>query len=206
MELPPSVHRPETVRDVVDRVLSHPRYDRPPKSIPDRILEWFADQIGRVVGSLVGSGAGALVAWLFVLGAIALVVVLVVRFGRVGVPTRPSTRSSKVMIELTRTPTAWRDEAVVLEAEGRWKEGLRCRHRAVIAELVVRGALSDQPGRTAGEYVRDLAGALPDAAPSLAAATELFEAAWYGNAETGPDEARRFAQLDAQVLAVRSGA
>lgn len=206
MELPPSVHRPETVREVVDRVLSDPRYDRPPKSIPDRLLDWFADQIGRVVGSLVGSGTGALLAWLFVLGAIALVVVLVVRFGRVGAPTRVPIRPSTVMVELTRSPAAWRDEAAALEAEGRWREGLRCRHRAVIADLVARGALSEQPGRTAGEYVRALGGTLPEATPSLAAATELFEAAWYGNAETGPAEARRFAQLEAQVLAVRSGA
>jgi hypothetical protein len=109
------------------------------------------------------------------------------------------------MVELTRTPREWRAEADALEAAGRWKEGLRCRYRALIAELVRRGAIPDQPGRTAGEYVSDVAGTLPAAAPALAAATELFEAAWYGDLPTGAGEAERFRRFDAQVLAARVG-
>jgi hypothetical protein len=206
MELPPSVHDPQAVRDLADRILADPRYQRPPKSIPDRILEWFSEQLGKVLGSLVGSGAGTLVAWVLVLGAVALVGYLIVRFGRVGRIPRPLDRPSKVMVELTRTPSEWRSEAEALEAKGRWKEGLRCRHRALIAELVRRGAIPEQAGRTAGEYVRDVAVSLPDASPALAAATELFEAAWYGDVPTGPNEAARFRHLDAQVLAVRVGA
>jgi hypothetical protein len=206
MELPPSVHDPKAVRDLADTILADRRYDRPPKSIPDRILEWFGEQLSKVIGSLVGSGAGTLVAWVLVLGAVAFVVYLVVRFGRVGRLPRALDRPSKVMVELTRTPAEWRAEAEAMEAQGRWKEGLRCRHRALIAELVRRGAIPEQAGRTAREYVRDVAISLPDAAPALAAATELFEAAWYGDAPTGRDEATRFQQLDVQVLAVRVAA
>ena len=44
---------------------------------------------------------------------------------------------------------------------------------------------------------------LPDAAPAMAAATELFEAVWYGDAPTGPDEAERFERFDRQVLTAR---
>lgn len=205
MDLPPSVHDPERVRDLADTILAEPRYQRPPKSIPDRILDWFGEQLGKVLGSLVGSGAGTLVAWSIVLAAVGLVVFLIVRYGRVGRVPRAPDRSSPVMLELTRTPQEWRAEAVALEARGRWKEGLRCRHRALVAELVRRGAIPDQPGRTAGEYVRDVAVSLPDAAPALAAATELFEAAWYGDVPTGAPEAARFESLDAQVLAVRVG-
>ncbi len=205
MDLPPSVQDPEGVRDLADTILADPRYQRPPKSIPDRILDWFGEQLGKVLGSLVGSGAGTLVAWAIVLAALGLVVFLIVRYGRVARVPRAPERPSPVMVELTRTPQEWRAEAVALEAQGRWKEGLRCRHRALIAELVRRGAIPDQPGRTAGEYVRDVAVSLPDAAPALAAATELFEAAWYGDAPTGAQEAARFETLDAQVLAVRVG-
>lgn len=202
MELPPSTHHPESVRDLADRILAEPRYDRPPESIPDRILGWFGDQLSRVFGSLVGSGAGTLVAWLVVLGAIGLVVFLVVRYGRVGRLPRPMARRAEVMVELTRTPGEWRAEAERLEAAGRWAEGLRCRHRALIGELVRRGAVADQPGRTAGEHLRDVMASQPEVAPPLAAATDLFEAAWYGGAPTGPDESARFQALDAQVLAV----
>lgn len=201
MELPPSVHDPERVRDLADRILAEPRYDRPPKSLPDRILEWFGEQLAKVLGSLVGSGAGTVVAWAFVLGAVALVAYLVIRYGRVASPPRTTEPAPSVMVELTRTPAEWRAEAAALEAQGRWREGLRCRYRAVIAELVRRGAIPDQPGRTAGEYVRDVAAAQPEVAPALAAATELFEAAWYGAVATGPEESARFQSLDAQVLA-----
>lgn len=206
MELPPPAHDPEAVRDLADRILREARYDRPPKSIPDRILEWFAEQLGRVLGSFAGSGAGTLVAWALVVGAVGVVVYLVVRYGRVGKLPRSVERGAEIMVELTRTPAEWRADAAALEAQGRWKEGMRCRHRALIGELVRNGAVRDQAGRTAGEYLRDVTVSLPAAAPAMAAATELFEAAWYGDVPTGPAEAERFERLDHQVLAARVGA
>jgi hypothetical protein len=194
------------VRDLADRILREARYDRPSKSIPDRILEWFAEQLGRVLGSFVGSGAGTLVAWALVVGAVGFVIYLIVRYGRVGRLPRPLERGAELMVELTRTPSEWRADAAALESQGRWKDGMRCRHRALIGELVRRGAVRDQAGRTAGEYLRDVTVSLPDAAPAMAAATELFEAAWYGDVPTGPAEAERFERLDRQVLAARVGA
>ena len=163
MQLPPSVHDPQAVRDLADTILRQPRYDRPSKSIPDRILEWFGDQLGKVLGSLVGGTAGALVAWIAVLAAVALVVYLIVRHGRVGSLPAAERSPAGVMIELTRSLQSWLAAAEALEAEGRWKEGLRCRHRALIAHLVRRGAIPDRVGRTAGEYVGDVAHRLPEA-------------------------------------------
>lgn len=202
MDLPPSTHDPEAVRDLADRILSEPRFDRPSQSLPDRVLEWFGEQLGKVLGSLVAGEAGALLAWAFVLAAVAVVVYLVVRFGRVGSLPTIERSPGTVMIELTRTPAEWLDEAAALEAAGRWKEGLRCRHRALIAGLVERGAISERPGRTAGEHLREVAESLPGAAAALAAATDLFELAWYGDEPTGPDEAARFEVLANQVLRV----
>lgn len=206
MELPPPAHDPGAVRDLADRILTEARYDRPPKSIPDRILEWFGEQLGRVLGSFVGSGAGTLVAWAIVVGAVGFVIYLVVRYGRVGRLPRRLDRPPSVMVELTRTPAEWRADAARLEAQGRWKEGLRCRHRALIGDLVRRGAIPEQAGRTAREYARDVATSLPDATVAMAAATELFEAVWYGDVPTGPDEAERFERFDRQVLGTRVGA
>lgn len=205
MELPPSAHEPGAVRDMADRILAEARYDRPGKSLPDRILEWFGDQLGKVLGSFVGSGAGTLVAWAIVLGAVAFVVYLVVRHGRVVSLPAGGPRSAALMVELTRTPAEWRAEAESLEAQGRWREGLRGRHRALVGELVRRGDIREQAGRTAGEHLRDVARSRPDVAPSMAAATELFEAAWYGDAATGPAEAERFEGLSAQVLGAPAG-
>jgi hypothetical protein len=203
MELPPPAHDPADVRDLADRILAEPRYDRPDPSIPERILEWFADQLGKVLGSMVGSGGGTLLAWVLVATAIGLVVYLVVRHGRIGALPRPLERAPATMVELTRSPAEWRADAARLEAAGQWKQGLRCRHRALIAELVRRGVIPEQAGRTAREYARDVATSLPAAAPEMAAATELFEAVWYGDLPTGADEAARFERLDRHILGTR---
>ena len=206
MGLPPSPRDPDTVREAAERILAEGRYDRPPEPIVDRILGWFGDRIGDALGTLVAGGGGAVVAWVVLAAAVAGVIYLIVRHGRVGTLRPVRATPPATMVELTRSATQWREEAAALEAAGRWREGLRCRHRALVADLVRAGAIPEQAGRTAGEYVRDVARVRPDAAVAMAAATELFEAAWYGGAASGPEEAERFAGHEAQVLAVRAGA
>jgi hypothetical protein len=138
------------------------------------------------------------VAWLVILAACALVVLLVVRLTR-NVQRDPTPRP-EVMIELTRTPAAWRAEAEQLEARGAWKEALRCRYRGLVGDLVARDTIPEIPGRTSGEYVRDVAASDPDVAAAFAAATELFELAWYGAVDTGASESTRFRDLERAVL------
>jgi len=203
MGLPPSTQDPTAVRDLADRILAEARYDRPSESIPDRIMGWVGEQIAKLFGSLVSGGGGTVLAWVILVAAVGGVVYLLVRYGRVSLPSLATNDEPAVMVELTRSAREWRAEADRLETDGRWAEGLRCRHRALVADLVRRGAIPEQAGRTAGEYVLDVAGSLPDAAPAMAAATEVFEAAWYGGATTGAPEAARFAELDARVLEVR---
>jgi hypothetical protein len=205
MGLPPSEHDPAAVRDLADQILSEARYDVPPESIPERITRWLGEQLTRLIEALAGGGElfGTVIAWAILLGAVGAVVYLLVRYGRVTLPALPSDPEPEVMVELTRTPREWREEAESLEAQGRWEEGLRCRYRALVADLVRRGLVADQAGRTAGEYARDVAARQPDAAAPFAAATELFEAVWYGGASSGPAESDRFRALDARVLAVR---
>jgi len=202
---PPSTRDPDAVRQAAEQILADPRYDRPPEPFVDRVLGWFGDRISDALGSLVAGGGGAVVAWVILLAGVGGIVYLVIRHGRIGSLPVARTARPRPMVELTRTARQWRDEAAALEADGRWREGLRCRHRALVADLVRAGDIPEQPGRTAGEYVRDVARARPAAAGEMAAATELFEAAWYGGAATGAAEAARFAELEAQVLAVRVG-
>ncbi|MGV3759920.1 MAG: DUF4129 domain-containing protein [Actinomycetota bacterium] len=201
--LPPPVQDPQEVRDAADAILADPRYDVPSEPLPERILGWFSEQIGKVLGSVVGSGAGTIIAWAIVIGAVSFVVYLIVRYGRVGRIELPAARRAETMVELTRSPTEWRAEAAALEAEGRWREGLRARHRALVAELVGRGVIPDQPGRTAGEYVRDVRRRLRPAGAPMAEATDLFELAWYGDRPTGAPQAARFVELEQAVLAAR---
>lgn len=200
MGLPPATHDPETVRELADDILARARYARPPESIPERVQRWFGEQVGRLLSELVGTGAGTLLAWIVVLACLAAIVYLVARHGRRTRPAVLQATRPDVMVELTRSPDEWRREATALEEAGRWREGLRCRHRGLVGELVRRGAVREQAGRTAGEHLRDVAATWPEAATAMAAATELFEAAWYGDAATGAAEAARFRDLERQVL------
>lgn len=203
--LPPPVHDPGAVRELADSILAEARYDRPPEPLPERILGWFADQIGKVLGGLTTQGGlGAVVAGLAIVAVVGSVIYLVARYGRISPVARAGGGAPKVMVELTRTPSEWRAEAEAHERAGRWAEGLRCRHRALVGELVRQGAIRDRAGRTAREHVGDVAEVRPAVAEPMAEATELFEAVWYGGAPAGPDEASRFEALADRVLDRRS--
>ena len=202
MGVPPSEHEPSEVRDLADAILADARYDPPPESLVDRALEWVGEQISRVLSSLLGGGGGAWLAWLLILGALAGIAYVLVRHGRITVPLLERIAEPGVMVELARSASEWRAEADRMEAAGRWAEAIRCHHRGMVADLVRRGAIPEQAGRTAGEHLRDVTATLPEAAPAMAAATELFEAVWYGRASAGAAEVRRFRSLVDDVLAV----
>ncbi len=100
-----------------------------------------------------------------------------------------------------RTAEEWRAEADQHESAGRWRDALRCRYRALVAELAGNGVLDDLPGKTTGEERADIARTVPEASPPFSEATALFDDAWYGDAPTGRDETDRLRQLSDEVLA-----
>lgn len=196
--LPVPSHSPDEARRVVDDVLADPRYRVPEPSLLDRIMKWFEDRLGDLVGTLFDTGAGSLFAWLIIGTALTVTIVLLLR--ATGSVRRDRAPSIATMVELTRTPAEWRDEAAELEAQGRWKEAMRCRYRALVGELVALGHIPELPGRTAGEYRRDVAERDPAAATAFSDASDLFELAWYGDLPTGADERDRFVRLEADIL------
>jgi hypothetical protein len=203
--LPPTDRDPDEVRRLAEEILSDPRYDEPPTPLMERFWGWVADRIAELLELLASGGGGGLLAWAILLLALAVVAFAVWRAVRAW-PRSARAREEGVasMVELTRSPAAWRDEAERLEAEGRWAEGLLCRYRALVGELVADGAIPDAPGRTAREYVADVRGARPAGADAFAEATDLFESVWYGAAPSGPAEAQRLSALERAVLSPRA--
>lgn len=206
-DLPVPQNDPDEVREKAKDILSGAEYREPPKTWWERLNEWVGEQIGRLVSGLgFGGGAvGTIIAYLVLAVLIALIVALVVWAARSGSWARirkDEVEGDPVIMstEAHRSAREWLDEAGRHEAEGRWSEGLLCRYRSLVTELVERSVIPEQVGRTAGEYVRDVREHAPQIAPSFAAATELFEAAWYGGVDTGPDERDRFIGLATQVL------
>jgi hypothetical protein len=211
LQPPEPEHDPEDVRRTAEEILSRPEYGDTSDSLMDRINRALEDLLDGLFGSggQGGTQVPSFVSWLLLGVLVALVVGLVVwavRSGGWGRRPRSDVEEPVILsADEHRSADAWRAEAERHEAEGRWREGLLCRYRALVIELVRAGVVPEVPGRTAGEYLTDVSSGRPEASPPFADATELFEAAWYGGVETGPSERDRFASLaEATLDRVRS--
>jgi hypothetical protein len=192
------VREPEQVREVVREVLSRPEFRPPQRSLTERVLDWVLETIGRLLAALGGSGAGGIVGLVLLALVLVGVGVLAARFSR-GLTPSPEVAAA-VPGGRRRSAAEWRAQAEAHERAGAWREAVRSRYRALVADLAARGLVEEVPGRTAGEYRREVGRALPEAATDFAGATELFEVAWYGRSGTGAGEAAHLRDLSERVL------
>jgi hypothetical protein len=186
---------PETIRRRADEILGRPEFERH-RSLLDRILEWIGDQLSRFSFG-VGGGpgfVGNLLGFLFLAGAIFLLVLFVRSIRRMPKPETPDEELS-VEEEARRSAADWRSDAERFEAEQRWREAIRARYRELVRTLVDERVLVDVPGRTTGEYNHELAGARPAAAAAFDELTALFESVWYGGQLATEDDYQRFRAL-----------
>ena len=204
---PPPVHDPEEVRQAADEILSGAEFGAAPLTLLERIARWIADLFGEggpSSGTTPGPGSGG--SGLFTLLLLALVVVGLVLVIR-ALLRQPSRRRTDADPEPTIAVTehlsaaAWEREAAAHEADGRWKDALRCRFRALLERLVEHGVIDEVPGRTTGELRAEVAERAAGAHDDFTAAADLFDVAWYGDTDTGPDDVRRLSDHAARVLA-----
>ena len=166
-----------------------------------RIFGWLA---GRLPRAAAGGGGGAnVVGWVLVLAAVGVVVVLVVRSRR----RRPAAAEAEPdepapTVEARRSGDAWRVEAAAHAAAGRWREALRCRYRAVVAELVDRGVVGGTAGETTGHERAQVAERLPELGGPFAGLSDEFDEVVYGGAPVGPEVVGRADELDRRVEAL----
>ena len=194
-DLPKPTRTPGQVVTTVHRVLDRPEYQHPGPSLFERLQHDVGDWIARVLSGVVGAGVGAWIALALIVG---LVVLVVWRLG--GGVARDPGRGIAVSAGRSRPATEWRAEAEAHERAGEWRQAVRCRYRALVADLGGRGLLHEIPGRTAGEYRAELNAALPAGAASFRGATDLFEGAWYGRRPTAAADSARFRELADRVL------
>lgn len=200
LQLRPPGHDPDHVRDVAREVLSRREYRTPAPSPLERLRAWVLDQLGNLFGALVSGDRASLLAWAILAAGAAVLVFFVVRFARGITPDAPHPSGAE-RSRVRRTGAEWRAEAADHERAGRWRLALRCRYRALVADLADRGLVEEIPGRTAGEYRQEVSRSVPAVAGEFSGATELFERAWYGNRPTGEPESREFAALADRVVA-----
>jgi hypothetical protein len=190
---------PAGVRQQAQQILSRPEYQPPPKSLIEQITDKIRDLFGSFLQTVTGGGSGSIVGIVIIAALVGLVAFVIVKATR-GVQrgTVPAA-TVEINVDVRRSPNEWLAEAGRLEAEGRWKEALRCRYRALAAQLVARKVVPDIPGRTVGEHRADVRTSVPSASPSFDEAAELFEEAWYGDQPTGPEENARFRAMSDSV-------
>ena len=197
-DLPRPTTGGEAVRDAADRILARPEFDDDRRSLLERARHWVIERLDDLLGELSGGGGGELVGWAVVVLLTLAAVVFAARL------TRSTRRDPGVAagrpVAPRRTAAEGRAEAEAHEAVGRWRPALRCRYRGLVADLAARGLVEEVPGRTTGEYRRQVDVAVPDVAPAFDGATDLFEDVWYGGRETGAHDAARLRELEARVL------
>lgn len=152
--------------------------------------------------------------WLVLLGALVLVLYVLARAlatrGRTGDADDADDADddetsvdelASVSIDRSREPGNWRREADAHRREGRYRDALRCRYRALVGDLARHGLIDEIPGRTTGEERAQLRRAAPAAAPPFDRAADLFDSAWYGNVDVGEGDDDAFVELERDVLA-----
>jgi uncharacterized protein DUF4129 len=206
---PDPQHNPADVRELADEILSRPEYREPSKSLFERIQDAISNFMSDFFSALGfgGGGGGSVLAWLVLVALLAIVGVLVawgVKAWSPGRRVRIKDGEDPLVFDAEegKPSRSWLREAEEHEAAGRWRHGLLCRYRALVTALVEDELIPATPGRTAGEYVRDVRERVEDEAvvAAFTAATDLFETAWYGGVETGPAERDEFVRLAGRVL------
>ena len=198
VELPVPQEGPAAARRRAVEILARPELAPEPRSLLQRGLDEVGELLARILGGV--GGGSPVVAWA-VVAAVAGVLVLVL--WRAARALQADGRIDReVPVDGRRRPAAdWRAEAAAHEAAGRFRDGLRCSWRAVVADLAAAGLVEEVPGRTTGEYRARVERSLPHGAGPFGQATRLFEDAWYAAIEIGPAEAAQVRHLGDQVLA-----
>jgi hypothetical protein len=167
--------------------------------VRDAVQTWILERLSE----LFGSGAGGVVAWSLIgLAALALVAILI----RLVVGVRGAGDVADrvdVTVAPVRRPDEWVAEARAARDRGAIADAVRFGYRAVVASLARRGDLDEVPGRTVGEYRRQVAARAPERTASFAAASEVFERVWYARRAATQDDVDAVLDVADHLVATR---
>lgn len=184
-------------REAARRELSKAIYHRDDPPLQVRLLRAVLRWLNRVYDAAAAASPGGGLG-LLALVALVVIAVVVIRL-RVG-PLRATARLRPPLAsDRPRTAAEHRAAADRFAAEQRWAEAVRERLRAVARDLETRGVLEPRAGRTAAEVAAEAGAALPDLAPELRAAAQLFDEIWYGGRAATADSDQRLRDLDDAV-------
>lgn len=199
----------ETIRREADEILARPEYAPRGRSVLERILDWIADRISGVlewIADLLSIGGGPTTGSATPIGWVVLVLLVVllgyfltrVRLRRRARAEAPPDVRHAVDEDVRRAD--WLARAARAEAEGRWREAVRCRYRATVAGLIERRLLSAEPGATSGEHQRRLRAGADASSPRFDQVSDRFEHVWYGGEDADAETAAGLVAADEEIL------
>lgn len=204
---------PDDARRRAAEILAGKEYRSPTKPFLQRGLEWLGRRLAGLLDLLNfggrGGAAGAVVGWIVVLAALAGLVLLIVwgvrRARRSPTGAADGAEETTISLRVDRPADEWRAEAADHAAAGRWREALRCRYRAVVADLADRGTLDAVPGRTTGDERQQVAERVPELGATFDGVAETFDRVVYGDEPAGPADVAALDELDRAVDATGRG-
>jgi hypothetical protein len=183
--LTPSDLAAERIRETTAQVLAGPDFADARPGVLDQAARWALDRVGELLAAIIAGGGGPL--------GLALLAVALVALGLI-------VASLVRRVRRDRGRPVPRPDGIGGRSAADWAAALRCRYRALLADLVAAGVLDEVPGRTARGYQRDVASAAPAATRPMREVTRAFEAAWY---DRRPVDAADVAALRDAADAVR---
>lgn len=198
-DLPTPAAGADEVRRIADAVLARQEFAEAQPTLWQRFLRLVGDFFTRVVEAVGGDGRGSVIGTAVVVALALLAVVVVIRYTRT--LRRDPHLDLAVGGDVGRSSGDWLREAGEHEQSGQWRQAVRCRYRALLAELAAAGLVEEVAGRTAGEYLAAVTADVPAAAPAFTEATRRFEAAWYGATPVHDDDVEQFRGAAARTLA-----
>jgi Domain of unknown function (DUF4129) len=178
--LPVPARSGPAMRAIAARIVAERQFKHD-EDLWQRFVEWVEAHLNVQVPALFGAVWATFVVLAVLVGAVAAIIYLAIKNG----PLRRGRLATKRGVVVTdedrpRSADDWRREADRLAARGDYREAMRCRYRALVAELADRRLIDQVPGRTSGDYERAVRALVPEVAEQFSSATRLFERCWYG--------------------------
>jgi len=206
-----SVEDRDDLRETADEIVSRPEFREEQPTLVERALDRVFEELGDLIGQVVGSGGGYFVGYAILAVALGLAAYFVWRF----FPRRrllASSDSYDIVRETTvrRSRDEWLELAAEAESKGDWDAAVHARYHALTAGLADEERLAPATSTTSGEHRRAFAAAAAraeagsdDGAGPIEVfnrAIDRYEEVWFGGDPADQPDSRDFAEADRALL------
>lgn len=197
-DLPVPSSSADEVRRITEEVLSRPEFAGAEPAWWERVLDAIGNFFAEILRALSAGDRGSIIGTVVLVAVVLAAAAVLIRY--VATVRRSATVPVAVDLQIGRSPRDWLAEAQVHAQAERWRDAVRCRYRALLAELAAAGLVDEVAGRTSGEYRAAVAVDLPSAAAAFDEATGVFDLAWYGHEPTSAGDVASLIQAARRTL------